>query len=55
MTRSTSKASPTSGVRVPPYRAVRCVEVPRHTRGTQPDVIEADVRIWLNLVTGQED
>jgi len=42
-------------VRVPPYGAVQCVEGPRHTRGTPPNVIETDARTWLNLVTGQED
>jgi len=26
-------------VRVPPYGAVQCVEGPRHTRGTPPNVI----------------
>ena len=29
-------------VRVPPYAAVQCVEGPRHTRGTPPNVIETD-------------
>jgi Bacterial SCP ortholog len=38
---------------VPPYGAVQCVEGPRHTRGTPPNVIETDPRTWLNLVTGQ--
>ncbi len=42
-------------VRVPPYGAVQCVEGPRHTRGTPPNVIETDARTWLNLVTGRED
>jgi putative sterol carrier protein len=42
-------------VRVPPYGAVQCVEGPRHTRGTPPNVIEMDVRTWLDLVTGQSD
>jgi hypothetical protein len=42
-------------VRVPPYGAVQCVEGPRHTRGTPPNVIEMDARTWLNLVTGHED
>ena len=27
-------------VRVPPYAAVQCVEGPRHTRGTPPNVVE---------------
>jgi hypothetical protein len=42
-------------VRVPPYGAVQCVEGPRHTRGTPPNVIEMDARTWLDLVTGQSD
>lgn len=42
-------------VRVPPYGAVQCVEGPRHTRGTPPNVIETDARTWLDLVTGQAD
>ena len=29
-------------VRVPPYGAVQCVEGPRHTRGTPPNVVELD-------------
>jgi Bacterial SCP ortholog len=42
-------------VRVPPYGAVQCVEGPRHTRGTPPNVIEMDATTWLDLVTGQGD
>ncbi len=42
-------------VRVPPYGAVQCVEGPRHTRGTPPNVIETDAQTWLDLVTGQTD
>jgi Bacterial SCP ortholog len=42
-------------VRVPPYGAVQCVEGPRHTRGTPPNVIETDARTWLDLVTGRLD
>jgi len=42
-------------VRVPPYGAVQCVEGPRHTRGTPPNVIETDARTWLDLVTGRVD
>ncbi|MFF3670080.1 sterol carrier family protein [Microtetraspora malaysiensis] len=40
-------------VRVPPYAAVQCVEGPRHTRGTPPNVIETDPRTWLDLATGR--
>ena len=42
-------------VRIPPYGAVQCVEGPRHTRGTPPNVIETDARTWLDLVTGRAD
>lgn len=40
-------------VRVPPFGAVQCVEGPRHTRGTPPNVIEAAPAVWLALVTGR--
>jgi hypothetical protein len=39
-------------VRVPPYVAVQCIEGPRHTRGTPPNVVETDPRTWLLLATG---
>ena len=42
-------------VRVPPYGAVQCVQGPRHTRGTPPNVIEMDAPTWLGLVTGQTE
>ncbi|MGV1034033.1 MAG: sterol carrier family protein [Microbacteriaceae bacterium] len=41
-------------VRVPPFGAVQCVEGPRHTRGTPPNVIETDPATWLYLATGRE-
>ncbi|SES26755.1 sterol carrier family protein [Actinokineospora terrae] len=40
-------------VRVPPFAAVQCVEGPRHTRGTPPNVIEMDPRTWLDLAVGR--
>ncbi len=40
-------------VRVPPFAAVQCVEGPRHTRGTPPNVVETDPRTWLELATGE--
>jgi hypothetical protein len=40
-------------VRVPPVAAVQCVEGPRHTRGTPPNVIETDPVTWLRLATGR--
>ncbi|GAB3394046.1 sterol carrier family protein [Humibacter soli] len=39
-------------VRIPPFGAVQCVEGPRHTRGTPPNVIEMDAATWLSLATG---
>jgi hypothetical protein len=39
-------------VRVPPFAAVQCIEGPRHTRGTPPNVVETDPRTWLELATG---
>jgi Bacterial SCP ortholog len=40
-------------VRVPPFGAVQCVEGPRHSRGTPPNVVETDAATWLALVTGR--
>lgn len=40
-------------VRVPPYAAVQCVEGPRHTRGTPPNVVESDPVAWLEVATGR--
>lgn len=40
-------------VRVPPYAAVQCVEGPRHTRGTPPNVVETDPLTWLALAAGR--
>jgi len=39
-------------VRVPPYSAVQCVEGPRHTRGTPPNVVEVEPRAFVELCTG---
>lgn len=40
-------------VRVPPFGAVQCIEGPRHTRGTPPNVVEMDAATWLVLATGR--
>jgi uncharacterized SCP-like protein len=40
-------------VRVPPYAAVQCVEGPRHTRGTPPNVVETDPVTWIALAAGR--
>ena len=42
-------------VRVPPFAAVQCIAGPRHTRGTPPNIVEADARTWLALATGVLD
>jgi uncharacterized protein (TIGR03083 family) len=40
-------------LRVPPYAAVQCVEGPRHTRGTPPNVVETDPVTWIRLAAGR--
>jgi uncharacterized protein (TIGR03083 family) len=40
-------------VRVPPFGVVQCVEGPRHTRGTPPNVVEADPTTWVRLAAGR--
>jgi hypothetical protein len=40
-------------LRVPPHVAVQCIEGPRHTRGTPPNVIETDAATWLRLASGR--
>ena len=40
-------------VRVPPLGVTQCIEGPRHTRGTPPNVVETDARTWLELATGR--
>ncbi|WP_043661504.1 sterol carrier family protein [Thermocrispum municipale] len=42
-------------VRVPPFAAVQCIEGPRHTRGTPPNVVEMQPRTWLELALGRRD
>lgn len=39
-------------VRVPPLGATQCIEGPRHTRGTPPNVVEIAPRIWFDLALG---
>jgi hypothetical protein len=39
-------------VRVPPYSAVQCVEGPRHTRGTPPNVVEVEPAAFVLLCAG---
>jgi uncharacterized protein (TIGR03083 family) len=40
-------------LRVPPIAAVQCVEGPRHTRGTPPNVVETDASTWIELAAGR--
>lgn len=40
-------------VRVPPFGAVQCIEGPRHTRGTPPNVVEMAPEVWFALAVGE--
>ncbi|MFI5856061.1 sterol carrier family protein [Streptomyces parvulus] len=40
-------------VRIPPYAVVQCVEGPRHTRGTPPNVVETDPLTFVRLAAGR--
>ncbi|HEU0130891.1 MAG TPA: sterol carrier family protein [Mycobacteriales bacterium] len=40
-------------VRVPGHVAVQCVAGPRHTRGTPPNVVEADAVTFVELASGR--
>jgi len=40
-------------VRVPPLGATQCIEGPRHTRGTPPNVVEMKPEVWLDLALGK--
>ena len=40
-------------LRVPPHVAVQCIEGPRHTRGTPPNVVETDALTWLRMASGR--
>jgi hypothetical protein len=39
-------------VRVPPLGATQCIEGPRHTRGTPPNVVELPPGVWFELAMG---
>ena len=41
-------------LRIPPYAAVQCVQGPRHTRGTPPNVVETDPLTWVRLAAGRQ-
>ncbi len=40
-------------VRVPPFGVVQCIEGPRHTRGTPPNVVETSALTWVRLAAGR--
>ncbi|WP_241255389.1 sterol carrier family protein, partial [Candidatus Protofrankia californiensis] len=40
-------------VRVPPFAAVQVVEGPRHTRGTPPNVVEAEAVAFVEVAVGR--
>jgi len=42
-------------VRIPPFGAIQCIDGPRHTRGTPPNVVETDPATWINVATGRLD
>lgn len=52
--RTVEKLAPGNSVelRVPPFVAVQCIDGPRHTRGTPPNVVETTPLAWLRLATG---
>ncbi|WP_075727404.1 sterol carrier family protein [Corynebacterium aquilae] len=52
--RTVEHAAPghTVELRVPPFVAVQCIEGPRHTRGTPPNVVELAPLHWLQVATG---
>jgi uncharacterized protein (TIGR03083 family) len=41
-------------LRIPPYAAVQCLEGPRHTRGTPPNVVEVQPLAWVRVAAGRE-
>lgn len=42
-------------VRIPPFGVTQCIAGPRHTRGTPPNVVEADPEAWLEVAVGETD
>lgn len=40
-------------VRVVPWGAIQCIEGPRHTRGTPPNVVSMSAPFWLFLAAGR--
>lgn len=52
-----SAAAPGHAVelRIPPYSAIQCVEGPKHTRGTPPNVVEMSADVLFSLMAGSGD
>ena len=50
-----SKLAPGHAVelRIPPYSAIQCVEGPKHTRGTPPNVVEMSAEVLLDISAGK--
>ena len=42
-------------LRIPPYAAIQCVEGPKHTRGTPPNVVEMNASTLFALVDGSQN
>jgi Bacterial SCP ortholog len=40
-------------LRIPPYSAIQCVEGPKHTRGTPPNVVEMQAETLFLLAQGE--
>jgi hypothetical protein len=50
-----SKLAPGHAVelRIPPYSAIQCVEGPKHTRGTPPNVVEMSAEVLFEIAVGK--
>ena len=50
-----SKIAPGHAVelRIPPYSAIQCVEGPKHTRGTPPNVVEMIAEVLFDIAGGK--
>ena len=50
-----SKLAPGHAVelRIPPYLAIQCIEGPKHTRGTPPNVVEMSAEVLFDITAGK--
>jgi len=50
-----SKLAPGHAVelRIPPYSAIQCIEGPKHTRGTPPNVVEMSADVLFEIAGGK--